>query len=476
MKRRDFVSTGFLTALAGSIFTPGFITGCSTEKKTAQKGKAKNIIFLVSDGMSSGTLNMADLLMQRKFGKGSRWMNMYRENKMNRALMDTASANSMVTDSAAGSSSWGGGKRVNNSTLNVNPDGSFNKPILQKFKAVGKSVGCVTTVPITHATPAGFCVNMKSRSHQDRIASKYLELKFDVMMGGGLEYFNGKKREDKKNILEDFKAAGFQLVQNKSEMNAATSAKPVMGIFHEDGLPYSLDQQSNAQLQKQIPTLAEMAGKAISIMKDNPQGFVLQIEGGKVDWAAHANDTAALIYDQIAFDEAVATALDFAEGRDDTLVIITSDHGNSNPGLIKCKAVDQKFDTFQKAGQTNEWILHGIVKTDKPSRIIERINHAQGITITEDEAKEILSHYASLENDGLYNAYKLPFRKLAEIQNKYTAVGWSGMNHSADFVELGIFGPHSEALPPFVKNFELHNFMLEAAEMPELAKVEQPEG
>lgn len=462
MKRRDFINSGLLTAITGTLTIPSMISGCSLKGNSGKLGNTKNIIFLVSDGMSTGTLNMADLLMQRQFGRGSKWMQLYRENKASRALMDTASADSLVTDSAAGSSSWGGGVRVYNGALNVGSNGEEYKPILQKFKDVGKSVGCVTTVPITHATPAGFCVNQKSRSRQDEIASKYLKLRFDVMMGGGLEYFNGTKRKDGKNILEDFDAEGFQVVHSKEKMKSATNGKPLLGVFSEDGLPYSLDQKTDSELTDKIPSLAEMTQKAISILNKNEEGFVLQVEGGKVDWAAHANDAGALLYDQIAFDDAVSVAIAFAENRDDTLVIITTDHGNANPGLIKSKDVDKKFDLFQNFKQTNEWVLRGTKNSDSVSSVIERINYAQGITISEEEAKSILNDYSSFDNNGIYNDYKLPYRKLAEIQHNYTSVYWSGMNHSADFVELAMFGSGREALPPFVKNIDLHNFMLEA--------------
>lgn len=464
MKRRDFINTGFLTAIAGSLATPTIISGCKSNIKKVP-GKAKNIIFMVSDGMSSGTLNMADLMLQRKEGRGSIWIDLYRQNRVSRAIMDTASADSIVTDSAAASSSWGGGKRVNNGKLNVNSDGSYNKPILQKFKEYGKSVGCVTTVPITHATPAGFCVNMKHRNMQDKIASKYMELKFDVMMGGGQEYFDGTKREDNKNIFSDFISEGFQVVKSKMEMEKSIIGKPIIGAFQKDGLPYDLDLRNNTELKNKIPTLSEMTKKAIDLMSGNREGFVLQVEGGKVDWAAHANDTSALIYEQIAFDNALAEAIKFAEGRDDTLVIITTDHGNSNPGLIKSAKVNQMFDTLQKVTHTNDWVLNGISWENTPKQLIERLNFAQGITITKEEAKELLKHYSGNNSKGLYNPYKLPFRKLAEIQKKYTSVHWSGMNHSADYVELAMFGAGSEALPPFIKNYELHNFMLASCDI-----------
>jgi len=125
--------------------------------------------------------------------------------------------------------------------------------------------------------------------------------------------------------------------------------------------------------------------------------------------------------------------------------------------------VDANFDRIQQFKYTNEWILNKISKNDTPSKVIELINEAQGYAITANDASEILTHYEDLSNDGIYNAYKLPFRKLAEIQQLYTSVGWSGMDHSGDFVELAMFGPGSDLLNPMVKNFELHNLMLQAA-------------
>jgi len=109
--------------------------------------------------------------------------------------------------------------------------------------------------------------------------------------------------------------------------------------------------------------------------------------------------------------------------------------------------------------------LNRISKNDTPSSVIERIQEAQGYAITNDEARELLTHYADLDNGGIYNAYKLPFKRLAQIQQTYTSVGWSGMDHSADFVELAMYGPGSELLNPMVKNIELHNLMLKAAEV-----------
>lgn len=468
MDRRKFFRNGSLFTIGAAVLNPFDSTAKNVDLDTPDKNKkAKNIIMLVSDGMSTGTLNMADLYLNRKMGKGSNWLQLYRDNRVSRALMDTASASSIVTDSAAGSSSWGGGFRVNNGSLNVGPNGEMNLPIWQKFKKTGKMAGCVTTVPITHATPAGFCVSTKSRNSQDDIAEMYLDLGFDIMMGGGLNYFSAETRKDKKDIFEAFKSKGYQVAKNRSEMMNTNNGKPILGVFAEDALPYSIDRNNNKDLQETIPSLAEMTQKAIDRMKDHKNGFVLQVEGGKVDWAAHANDIGGLIYDQVAFDEAVKVAIDFAEKDKNTLVIITTDHGNANPGVIYGKNANTNFDSIQKYKHTNEWLLNEIHPTSTVAQVREIIEFANGSALSDDDAKTVLSYYDGLhkEEGGLYNYKKLPFKAFAEMQQKTNSVGWISMDHSADYVELAMFGPGSELLKPFIKNTDLHYLMLQAAEV-----------
>lgn len=460
MNRKDFLK-GSALATAGSLLVPQI--GFSQVKTNPKKiKKAKNIIFLVSDGMSIGTLTMTDVFLNRKYGKSSTWLDLYRQNKVTRALMDTASASSLVTDSAAASSSWGSGFRVHNGSLNVGMNGENYLPIWQKFKQKGKKVGCVTTVPITHATPAGFCVNNKSRNGQDEIALDYLNLRFDVMLGGGLENFSSELRKDKKDVFSMFQQANFNVIKTKDELKNINSNKPTLGVFYQDGLPYFIDREQDENLIKTIPTLADMTEFAINSMKNNHEGFVLQVESGKVDWSAHANDVGALIYEQIQFEQAVQQAINFAESREDTLVIICTDHGNANPGIIYGKNADKNFDSIQNYKHSNDWILNGLSNKSTVLDVQERVNKGCNISIFEEQAKELLSHYTKLDETGTYNPRKLPFKKLAEIQSATNSVGWISMDHSSDYVELAMFGTAKEILPPFIKNTELHYLMLEA--------------
>lgn len=277
------------------------------------------------------------------------------------------------------------------------------------------------------------------------------------MMGGGHQYFDAAKRKDKRDMYSVFKNKGYTVVRNKSEMLAAPKNKPLLGTFSDDGLPYSADQINDVSLMKNVPTLAEMTAKAIEQMKDHKNGFVMQVEAGKVDWAAHANDISALLYDQLAFDNAVQVAMDFAKKDGNTLVVITTDHGNANPGLIYGENVNDNFDRIQNFTQTNEWILQGISVDDNEKIIKERVSKANaGISITDTQAKELISYYGNAKmEDGVYNPRHLPFRLLSEIQKEHTSVGWISMDHSADYVELAMYGPGSAHMKPFMKNTTL---------------------
>lgn len=464
--RRSFFKNSGLLTLGGLLINPLSTLDALAQPEIIKKGKAKNIIFLVSDGMSSGTLSMANIYKQRKYGFQTNWLQLYTDNKVTRALMDTASASSIITDSAAGGSAWGGGFRVNNGSLNIGKNGEQHLPIWQKFKMKGKKVGCVTTVPITHATPASFCTAQKSRNAQEEIAEHYLKLRFDVMMGGGSKYFKADLREDKKDMITAFKNEKFSVVQNKAEMTAINSEHPVLGLFATDGLPYSIDYNNDKKTQEQIPTLAEMTEKAIQLMQNHSEGFVLQVEAGKVDWAAHGNDIAALLYDQLAFDDAIKIALDFAEKDKNTLVIITTDHGNANPGLIYGEQANSNFENLSNFKNSNDFLLQSITPNQSVSDIQNLFESTQNIKLKSEEAQELISYYKNnAPEDGVYNYKKLPFKALADIQKKQTSVGWISMDHSSDHVEVAVFGPGNHLLKPFIKNTDLHYLMLEAAEI-----------
>jgi alkaline phosphatase len=145
-------------------------------------------------------------------------------------------------------------------------------------------------------------------------------------------------------------------------------------------------------------------------------------------------------------------------------VIITTDHGNSNPGLFYSSKANENLERLFDTTASNQWVLNQINPSFSNSQVIDLFMEYQKTPLTQDEAQIILSAY-KFNEEGLYNPQNLPFHPLASIQSKYTSIQWAGTNHSSDYVELAMFGPGSENLSGFMKNYELHNFMLNACKM-----------
>jgi len=467
ISRRQFLKSSALSSLGlGSMFLGGCKSEASKTTSFKSRGEAKNVIFMVADGMSSGTFNMANLLKSRQYGTSGHWIELYNsDRKFHRGLMDMASLNSPVTDSAAAGSSWGCGHRINNGAINTGPNGEKYKPVNQIFKDAGKKTGVVTTTRITHATPASFCINIANRSNEDSIAEKYLQREYDLMMGGGTRHFEADSREDGQNLVGKFADKGYTVARNKKELVKASDNSKLLGLFFDSHLPYSIDHQAIDEYQQNIPTLAEMTEKALANL-ENEKGFLLQVEGGRVDHGAHANDAAGMLYDQIAFDEAVKVALNYVDGRDDTLLIITTDHGNGNPGLNGAGAgyteSAKYFDRIQQFRHSNTWVLSELDGNSSISQIRERVEYATQLAIESNEAQAIKKALNNNLNT-LYNLESEPDAALSSILANYTSINFTSGNHTSDYVELAAIGPGIENLDHFTRNTELFELMVNVA-------------
>ena len=473
--RRDFLRTG----LAGGalLLTPGLRahnqepTSAATPSR-AEPGRARNVIFLVSDGMSLGTLAMAERHLRRQEGRGTHWLGLYERPGTRHALMDTASANSPVTDSAAASSSWGCGHKVKNGAINVTPDGRARTPILRLARAAGKGTGLVTTTTITHATPAGFAAQVESRADEGIIAAQYLDVGVDVLLGGGAKFFDPAKRPDGRDLFADFAARGYSVVRDAASLRAAPAVGRLLGTFAAEHLPFALDRGADPAIAAVVPSLADMARAALARLSGNARGFVLQIEGGRVDHAAHSNDIGGLIHAQLSFDDDVGVALDFATARNDTLVLITADHGNSNPGLNGAGGsftsrggsygdTQDCFDRVARFRQTNVWTLAGLGPDSTALQVRERVHAATELALEDDEIEMLRQSLRKEHREG-NRVRNAPLIAYAQILANYTSVGWTGTQHTTDFTELAAFGPGSEEIGCFVQNNALFGVMTRA--------------
>lgn len=464
LSRRQFLKSSALSSLGLGTFMLG---GCETNDRRLQdRGEAKNVIFMVSDGMSAGTFNMADLIKRRQFGNSSHWVDLYNsDRKFHRGIMDMASLNSPVTGSASASSAWGCGHRVNNEAVNTGPNGEEYKPIHQIFKDAGKKTGLVTTTRITHATPAGFGVNIDYRNKEDEIAQKYLAREYDLMLGGGARHFKAASRDDGRDLISKFSDKNYTIARTKQELSQASASNRLLGLFYDSHLPYSIDHQTIDEHQQNIPTLADMTDKALQNL-ENQNGFILQVEGGRVDHGAHGNDAAGMLYDQVAFDDAVKIALDFVDKRDDTLLIITTDHGNANPAL---NAAGERyndsgpfFDRLQDFQHSNSWILSELDENSSVSEIRDRVKYATQLGIEKEEAQSLQKAFSN-NLETIYDIKSYPSSVLGSILANYTSISFTSGGHTSDYVELAALGPGIDNLDHFTRNTELFHLMVNAA-------------
>jgi len=454
--RRDFLRASLLT---GSVFgaVPAASLG-ATRKAAENQGRAKNVIFMVSDGMNLGALSLAKLYGSLVEEKSSHWLQLYRERAVVRSLMETFSANSVVTDSAAAATAWGGGERVNNGTINQRPDGSALVPIQTKLQKNGLRTGLVSTATITHATPAGFAATVANRGSEAEIAQQYLDRGVDVLLGGGRKFFSPELRGK-------FTSAGYDLVENRSALTTLKhpAGKPLLGLFAGGYHPFDIDRKNVPGVADTLPSLAEMTQAALARLAPSPDGFFLMVEGARIDHAGHANDAAASIHDQLAFDGAIGTVLEFTAKNPDTLLIITTDHGCGGiqlngvsreanqgfaPGLYN--ATTASFLKLKGFSRSLEWLKQNGVDGLSGPKLAEALQQHTGLTLTDDQLKA---------------APGLKLSATRDIILDHTGIGWTSANHTGELVEFCALGPGSHLFSPLLFNFEIHQLLLRAMEI-----------
>lgn len=464
LNRRDFLSA---SAAAGLVIGAGArgATASLSRSQRRSAGRARNVIFMVSDGMSTGTLTIADVARLDRDGMTSHWVNLWNRPGVRRASCATHSADSVVTDSAAAASAWGIGIHVDNDAVNFTPDGRTPTPILAHARQFGKLTGLVTTARVTHATPAGFSANSPKRSFEAAIAAQQLQRNYDVILGGGARYFPNE-------LLE--KHPDLEVVRTRQELDAAGPQGRLLGLFAKDHVPYFIDRGPDT------PSLPAMTKAALDRLARGPDGFVLQVEGGRIDHAAHDNDAAALIAEQLDFDDAIKTVLDWIAGRDDTLLIITTDHGNANPGLTVYGPEGRAgLRKLYNPRHSFEWIwkqLSGQKATGDGALagklLPELVEEAVGLRISGEELAEVAAAFDRKRVHPSDLWMNKPLNILGSVLSNYTGVCFLSPNHTADLVEVTALGPGSESIQPLIDNTSLHATMVTALGLGEAQPVE----
>lgn len=367
------------------------------KREKVRKGKAKNVILFIGDGMGVSTLTAARILEGQRRGESGEENRLSFEEFPYSALSKTYSVNQQTSDSAPTASAILTGIKTDEGIISVDQNvvnsdyrtvkGNEAKSLLEMAEEAGKSTGVVTTARLTHATPAACYAHSPSRdwesdtdilarrkdAHEAKfpdIARQLIEFSYgdglEVALGGGRTKFLPKEtndpeytevkgeRSDSRNLANEWtkRRGDSSYVWNKTQFDAIDTRKTkhLLGLFEPSHLKYSHDLPRDTAGE---PSLSEMTAKAIDIVSQNKNGYFLMIEGGRIDHAHHNGNAFRALTDTIELSNAVRTALSKVD-LDETLIIVTADHshtftisgypirGNNILGLVR--EVDAKGD------------------------------------------------------------------------------------------------------------------------------------
>ncbi|XP_076124131.1 alkaline phosphatase, tissue-nonspecific isozyme [Alosa pseudoharengus] len=330
---------------------------------------AKNIILFLGDGMGISTVTAARILKGQLNGQSGEEYRMEMDKFPYVALSKTYNTDAQVPDSAGTATAYLCGVKANEGTLGVSAaavrsqcnttQGNEVTSILRWAKDAGKSVGIVTTTRINHATPSAayaHCVDRDWFSDGEMpqeavdagckdIARQLFEniQEIDVIFGGGRKYMFPKDtpdveypsekqhfgtRKDGRNLVEEWKERMKEkrahYVWNKKELLSLNPNKVdyVLGLFEPSDLPYDLERNKETD-----PSLTEMVDVALKILKNNPNGFFLLVEGGRIDHGHHDGKAKQALHETVEMDRAIGRA-GLLTSVHDTLTVVTADHSH----------------------------------------------------------------------------------------------------------------------------------------------------
>jgi alkaline phosphatase len=245
-----------------------------------------------------------------------------------------------------------------------------------------------------------------------------------------------------------------------------------LGTFSQGHLPFTIDQRAEEKLQESVPTLAEMTGAALRRLGEEPN-FILQVEGGRVDHAAHHSDAAALMWEQLAFDEALEVCLEFQRAAEDTLVVVTTDHGNANPGLngmgsgyTESVSLFANLRRVKKSLGNLQQDFRRMAETRglSPRIISGLVAEGTGLTLTDEQA-EGFARFLEGRQPPLYAMMDGWSAQMGQLLANHLGIGWSGTAHTSDYVPLVAVGPGAERFGGYLQNTDLFHHYLGLAKV-----------
>ena len=492
-----------LAACSSNTETAATPTPAQTDatQQTADTVKAPKYVFLfVGDGMSYpqiqstsdflGALNDEDYWQAAPslddnggaILDGPEYLNFMNFESVGSAV--TYDSNSFAPDSASTATSLSTGHKTYSGTINMDETGTTAyETIAEKVHdQLGMKVGIISSVNINHATPAAFYAHQASRSNYYEIGLELVESGFEYFAGGALLKPTGAE-EDQTDLYQLAEEAGYQVVKTQAEAETVTEGPVLIVDEHladDDAMAYELDRTDD------MWALADYVEKGIEVL-DNEKGFFMMCEGGKIDWACHANDAGSSIHDTQALADAVQVAIDFAaEHPDETLILVTGDHetGGLTIGfagtdydtyldlLENQKISYAKFDSdYVAAYKENKTSFEDVMAdVEKLFGLKTQGEEGDKLVLTEYELEQLRAAYEKSINGTaaseyeqeeyvLYGTYEPLSVTLTHIINNKSGISFTSYSHTGLPVAVLAQGVNSEVFDGYYDNTQIYQKM-----------------
>ena len=462
-----------LTILAASMLTISMLAAGAageTEKTIraiAEDASPKYVFMFIGDGMSSPQVNSAQVFN----GCNESGLIDLKELTFTQfpvvGIQYTQDATSFAPDSASTATSLSSGFKTHSGVIGMGIDKTTKgTTIAEMLRDKGWKIGIVSTVTINHATPAAYYAHVASRNDYYEIGLQMAASDFDYFGGGSVNQAdNGDK-----SIYEVLEDNGYLVTNDRDTILSLNSDSGKVyaysPVLQDDGaMMYALDAEDD-QLQ-----LKDFVRKGIDVL-DNETGFFMMVESGKIDWAGHANDALANIYDTLAFDEAIQVAVEFAKQHpDETLIVVTGDHetGGMTIGYAatgydtafdilrnqKCSFVafdemvaertaagDFSFDVLMDMVEEN----FGLVAPGESAEVEALVMNDYEYALLQKAYDDAMSgNVDGYEESLLYGGYNPISVTLTHIINNKAGIGWTSYAHTGLPVPVYAYGEGAEA-------------------------------
>lgn len=307
----------------------------------ALPAKAKNVILLIGDGM--GLTQISAAMMQK-----TQPLSITKFKHI--GLHENASADDLITDSAAGATAFSIGKKANRGAIGVDRHNQPHETLMETAIKRKMATGLIATSTITHATPASFAAHYYTRKDQEELALQMSKSGVDLMVGGGLSFFIRRKMDDL-NLLDEMIQQGYngQSFINTSinEWDPQPEQKQIYLTANGSPLPFSQGRDY----------LRTVTAKSLQYLKaKGGNGFMVMIEGSQIDWGGHSNQFDYVMSELHEFDDVIGTCLEFAKKDGETLVIVTADHETGGLSILKGSTPEKLKVNFSSDYHTAELI------------------------------------------------------------------------------------------------------------------------